>query len=59
MVSRDHLTSEYLKKLFKDNFQLANHAIALSKQMVKGGREMTLESVLRETENTSELKQNH
>jgi hypothetical protein len=42
------LTNEVLKGLFKNNFDLANHAIRLARHYVKSGHEISIDSILQE-----------
>jgi hypothetical protein len=48
MATRDHLTNEQLKGLFKSNFDLANHAIRMARHYIKAGHEVTVDSLLQE-----------
>ena len=45
---RDQLTNEKLKKLFKNNFELANYAIRLGRYYVKSGSEVNADALLEE-----------
>lgn len=42
------LTTEYLRSLFKNNFDLTNYAIRLSRFYVHAGREVDLSMLLQE-----------
>jgi hypothetical protein len=42
------LTNERLTKYFKNNFEMANFAIAIARQMVKSGKELILEDLIEE-----------
>lgn len=51
-TSRDQLTNQSLRGLFKNNFELANQAIRLARFYIKSGHEVSLGKLL------SELKRN-
>lgn len=42
------LTNEYLRGLFKSNFELANHIIELARFYIRSGREVNLTKLLDE-----------
>lgn len=46
--SEEELTNEAISSLFKDNFTLAITAIRVAQNEVKGGRDVTMQSVLKE-----------
>lgn len=46
MTIRDYLTSEKIKKYFKNNFELANYAILMVRHMVRSGKEVHLDQFL-------------
>ncbi len=51
MYSRDRksrLTSEVVNRLFKNNFELANYAIALARYHIKRGEEVRLGALIDE-----------
>jgi hypothetical protein len=48
MGARDQLTNQFLKGLFKNNFELANYAIRLGRYYLKSGREIAVDSLLEE-----------
>ena len=45
---RDQLTSQRLRALFKNNFDLAAYAIGLARYFIRSGREITIEQILDE-----------
>lgn len=45
---KEQLTNERLKGLFKNNFELAAHAIRLGRYFVRSGHEMHVDDVLEE-----------
>jgi hypothetical protein len=52
MTSKDQLTNQSLRGLFKNNFELANQAIRLARFYIKSGHEVTMGKLL------SEIKRN-
>ncbi len=52
LTSRDQLTNQGLRGLFKNNFELANQAISLARFYIKSGHEVTMSKLL------SEIKRN-
>lgn len=52
LTSRDQLTNQSLRGLFKNNFELANQAIRLARFYIKSGHEVTMGKLL------SEIKRN-
>ncbi len=52
LTSRDQLTNQSLRGLFKNNFELANQAIRLARFYIKSGHEVTMSKLL------SEIKRN-
>lgn len=46
--SRDQLTNQALRGLFKNNFELANQAIRLARFYIKSGHEVTMGKLLGE-----------
>ena len=46
MSPRDLLTHEYLKGIFKSNFQLAEEVIALARYYIKSGQEVNADELL-------------
>ncbi|NNM44086.1 MAG: hypothetical protein HKM07_07050 [Chlamydiae bacterium] len=48
MIARENLTSEKIKKYFKNNFELANYAIQIIRHMVRSGKEIHLDQFLDE-----------
>lgn len=53
---RDMLTNEYIKKNFSDNFSLALASIEVAKNMIRSGRDFTLNSLLDTVAKSAELK---
>lgn len=47
-VSREQLTNQNLRGLFKSNFDLANQAIRLARFYIKSGHEITMGKLLNE-----------
>lgn len=47
-TSRDQLTNEGLRGLFKSNFELANQSIRLARFYIKSGHEVTMSKLLNE-----------
>jgi hypothetical protein len=47
-TSRDSLTNENLRGLFKNNFELANQAIRLARFYIKSGHEVSMGKLLNE-----------
>jgi len=45
---KEQLTNEALKKQFKNNFELANYAIGVSRYFIKAGHEIDIETLLRD-----------
>jgi hypothetical protein len=45
-VLKEYLTHEYLKGLFKNNFDLTNSAIKLARYYVKSGHEVNIDQLL-------------
>ncbi len=52
LTSRDQITNQSLRGLFKSNFELANHSIRLARFYIKSGHEVTMKKLL------SEIKRN-
>jgi hypothetical protein len=52
MTTREQLTNQSLRGLFKSNFELANQAIRLARFYIKSGHEVTMSKLL------SEIKRN-
>lgn len=52
LTSRDQLTNQSLRGLFKNNFELANQAIRLARFYIKSGHEVSMGKLL------SEIKRN-
>ncbi|QZA58966.1 hypothetical protein [Candidatus Rhabdochlamydia porcellionis] len=48
-LSKHPLTNEYLRGLFKSNFELANQIIELARFYIRSGREVNLTKLLDET----------
>ncbi|MFY7843216.1 MAG: hypothetical protein ACOVOR_04295 [Rhabdochlamydiaceae bacterium] len=48
MKNKQTLTTEKLKSLFSSNFDLANYAIQVGRQIVKSGKELSAENILDE-----------
>jgi hypothetical protein len=48
MFSKDQLTTQGLRALFKSNFDLAAYAIRLARSYIRSGHEISLEKVLEE-----------
>lgn len=48
LTSRDQLTNQSLRGLFKNNFELANQAIRLARFYIKSGHEVTMTKLLGE-----------
>lgn len=51
----DLLTTEKLRKKFKNNFNLCNFAINIGRNMILGGTQSTLAQVLRAVEDRIDL----
>lgn len=47
-VSREQLTNQSLRGLFKSNFELANQAIRLARFYIKSGHEVSMGKLLNE-----------
>jgi hypothetical protein len=47
-ATREQLTNQSLRGLFKSNFELANHAILLALFYIKSGHEVTMAKLLNE-----------
>lgn len=47
-ATRDQLTNQTLRGLFKNNFELANQAIRLARFYIKSGHEVTMSKLLNE-----------
>lgn len=47
-ATRDQLTNEGLRGLFKSNFELANQSIRLARFYIKSGHEITMTKLLNE-----------
>lgn len=47
-ATRDQLTNESLRGLFKSNFELANQSIRLARFYIKSGHEITMTKLLNE-----------
>ncbi len=47
-VQREQLTNELLRKVFKNNFQLANQAIQLCRYYIRSGHEIDMDKILDE-----------
>ncbi len=47
-TSRDQLTNEGLRGLFKSNFELANQSIRLARFYIKSGHEVSMSKLLNE-----------
>ncbi len=47
-ASREQLTNQGLRGLFKSNFELANQAIRLARFYIKSGHEITMQKLLNE-----------
>ena len=45
-MTRDQLTNEQLKNLFKSNFELAKYAMEMARYQVAAGQETTVEDIL-------------
>ena len=45
---KEHLTNEKLKKLFKNNFDLASYAIRLAEYYIRSGHEVHVDDLLEE-----------
>lgn len=50
------LTNERLTKYFKNNFDMANYAINIARQIVKSGKELVLEDLIEEIVRTKEAE---
>jgi hypothetical protein len=46
MASKEQLTSQRLRSLFKSNFDLAAYAIGLARYYIRSGREITIDQLL-------------
>jgi hypothetical protein len=49
-MHQEHMTTEILRKKFKNNFDLCNLAITVGKNMVMGGNPATLDEILEAVE---------
>lgn len=47
-MQKEPLTTEALKKHFKNNFELANYAIGIARSFIKAGHEVDIEALLRD-----------
>ena len=47
-VPKEHLTNEALRKIFKNNFRLANQSIELCRYYLKSGHDVNLDQILEE-----------
>ena len=47
-MTKDYLTSERFRKLFKNKFDMANYAIHLAHYYVKSGHEINADEILEE-----------
>lgn len=54
LMSKHPLTNEYLRGLFKSNFELANQVIELARFYIHSGREVTLTKLLDEIKYNSQ-----
>jgi hypothetical protein len=52
---KDQLTNEALKKLFKNNFELAQYAIRVARYFVKSGHEVNVDELLRDIQKNPDL----
>lgn len=52
--SKSPLTNEYLRGLFKSNFELANQVIELARFYIRSGREVSLTKLLDEIKRNPE-----
>lgn len=43
----DSLTTEEIRKLFKNNFDLCNFSINIARNMIMGGTQATLDEILK------------
>lgn len=48
LMQRDNLTTESLRKLFRNNFQMTNQAINLCRYYIRSGHEVDLIKILEE-----------
>ena len=46
-AKKEYLTTERLKKRYKNNFELANHAIKIARENYHEEKSMTLKEVIR------------
>lgn len=47
-MPKEQMTSEALKKQFKNNFELANYAIGVARYFIKSGHEVDIDTLLRD-----------
>lgn len=48
-MTKDHLTTEWLRKRFKNNFDLCNASIAIARRFIRdGGVDIDLQALLEE-----------
>ncbi|MBI3508864.1 MAG: hypothetical protein HY069_04455 [Chlamydiia bacterium] len=45
-MQKEHLTTEFIRKKFKNNFDLCNLAINVGRNIVLGGHPATLEEII-------------
>ena len=50
------LTNERLTKYFKNNFDMANYAIAIARQIVRSGKELSIDALIEEIVKTKEAE---
>ncbi len=48
MTGSEHLTSEWLRKKFKNHFDLCNTSIKLAQSLLKGGQFASVDEILEE-----------
>jgi len=51
LMYQDAITTEYLRKKFKNNFNLCNFAINIGKTMIQGGSQLCLGEILENVKN--------
>lgn len=57
MTGPEHLTSEWLRKKFKNHFDLCNYSIKLAQKLLKNGQFSSLDEILEEVEDQSDERQ--
>jgi hypothetical protein len=53
---RDQLTTEQIRKKFKNNFDLCNFSIQIARNMILSGRQASLDEILRTIEERADVE---